>query len=261
MHLQIPQHRRMIGKRRVPVRRLRQVIDDRIVGMPEHSRISIGGVSCEKNTGQANAVIEGDAPDASDAAGDGDVGQADAVPERIVLDAPDTIGDGDIGQAAAQERLVLDAGDAVGNPDAGKTVTPCERFKSNTGDGVGDGDFGQAAAGRERIVPDTGNRPAIGRAGDNHRAAGTGVFRYGDGAVIGGEIELGLYRDRQQEQQRGQQPHGAGGRDAGCLHVSGEVALCRRITFGSFQGVLICSQFQKLVNPPFLVVVRPITVS
>jgi hypothetical protein len=24
---------------------------------------------------------------------------------------------------------------------------------------------------------------------------------------------------------------------------------------------LICSQFQKLVNPPFLVVVRPITVS
>lgn len=45
----------------------------------------------------------------------------------------------------------------------------------------------------ERIGSDAGDRIAIGRAGDDHRADRPSIASDGDGAVVGGESELGLH--------------------------------------------------------------------
>ena len=72
------------------------------------------------------------------------------------------------------ERIVPDGSDVCANCDAGQIVAVIKRISSNGCDGQ-----------------------AIGRAGNGHRTAGTGVLVDVERAVvIGRENELGLHYDR-----------------------------------------------------------------
>jgi hypothetical protein len=114
-----------------------------------------------------------------------------------------------------------------------------EHITSYVGHAVGDCETcWTAAAGPKRTkgtVPNNFDRIAIRPVGDNHRNAGTGVARDGDGAVVGRERELRLHRGGQeQEQGNPQRPngtdksavgaHGAAS-DSDASHI--ETSLCR----------------------------------
>ena len=91
-----------------------------------------------------------------------------------------------------------DGCDAIWNRDAGQVGAVFERLVSDAGDAVGDCDAGQAGAKIESILSDAGDKQAVGGAGDDHRAAGTGVLvDVKRTVVIGRENKLSLHHGGQ----------------------------------------------------------------
>ena len=165
----------------------------RIVGIHVYGRQTGGPANRIRDAGQRFHA------DARNAAGNGDAGQAAAAIECVCADAGDVRANRDKSQAnAPMERVVTDAGDAVGDRNVGQAGAVLECAGADAGDVGANREAGYQAAHIKCVSANAGHPIAIGRGGDDNRAARTGVPRDGDASVIRYEIELGLRHGGQQ---------------------------------------------------------------
>jgi hypothetical protein len=116
---------------------------------------NIGGTRRDHDVGQVNAGIEGIATDAAHAVQNRDAGQPSAVKECGLPNAGDTHWDRDAGQVVTViECTVPNAAHAVGNRDVGQTTAVIESAVPNAGDAAGNRNPLQVAF-MESVVPDT----------------------------------------------------------------------------------------------------------
>ena len=119
--------------------------------------------------------------------------------EHILPQIRDALGNGHIGHAAECERYRADDFDAIGYRQVGD-ASIVERCFSNVRD-TGRNRHAAQADILKCIAPDAGDGQAVGRAGNGHIAARSGVPGDGDGISIGRVGELGLDARRSREQQ------------------------------------------------------------
>jgi hypothetical protein len=93
--------------------------------------------------------------------------------------------------------LCSDIDDAAADHDVGQIGSAVKNHYSDVGDAVGYQHTCDGVVLTEGKISDTGDRPAIGGAGDDYNRVGAVVTGNGYPSIVGGEGKLGPRRSRQ----------------------------------------------------------------